>query len=104
MDGIAIRVPTPTGSIIDLVANLAKEATVEEVNAAFKTAASGALKGILEYTEDPIVSSDIVHNPHSAIFDALSTMVSGKMVKVFAWYDNEWGYANRVVELAERLT
>ncbi len=103
LDGVAIRVPTPTGSIVDLVANLSKEATVEEVNAAVKKAAEGPMKGILEYTEDPIVSSDIIHNPHSSIFDALSTMVIGKTVKVFSWYDNEWGYSNRVVDLALKL-
>jgi glyceraldehyde 3-phosphate dehydrogenase len=103
LDGVAIRVPTPTGSIVDLVANLSKEATVEEVNAAVKKAAEGPMKGILEYTEDPIVSSDIIHNPHSSIFDALSTMVIGKTVKIFSWYDNEWGYSNRVVDLALKL-
>ncbi len=103
LDGVAIRVPTPTGSIVDLVANLSKEVTVEEVNAAVKKAANGPMKGILEYTEDPIVSSDIIHNPHSSIFDALSTMVSGKTVKVFSWYDNEWGYSSRVVDLALKL-
>ncbi|MFP4430419.1 MAG: type I glyceraldehyde-3-phosphate dehydrogenase [Spirochaetota bacterium] len=103
LDGVAIRVPTPTGSIVDLVANLSKEATVEEVNAAVKKAAEGPMKGILEYTEDPIVSSDIIHNPHSSIFDALSTMVIGKTVKVFSWYDNEWGYSHRVVDLALKL-
>ena len=103
LDGVAIRVPTPTGSIVDLGVNLSKEATVEEVNAAVKKAANGPMKGILEYTEDPIVSSDIIHNPHSSIFDALSTMVSGKTVKVFSWYDNEWGYSSRVVDLALKL-
>ena len=103
LDGMAIRVPNPTGSIIDLVANLKVETTVEEINAAMKEAAEGAMKGILEYTEDPIVSVDIVHNPHSSIFDALSTMVKGKTVKVLSWYDNEWGYSNRVVDLAIRL-
>ncbi len=103
LDGMAIRVPNPTGSIIDLVANLKVEASVEEINAAMKEAAEGAMKGILEYTEDPIVSVDIVHNPHSSIFDALSTMVKGKTVKVLSWYDNEWGYSNRVVDLAIKL-
>ncbi len=103
LDGVAIRVPTPTGSIVDLVANLSKEVTVEEVNAAVKKAAEGPMKGILEYTEDPIVSTDIIHNPHSSIFDALSTMVLGKTVKVFSWYDNEWGYSSRVVDLALKL-
>ena len=103
LDGVAIRVPTPTGSIVDLVANVSKDVTAEEVNAAMKKAAEGAMKGILEYTEDPIVSSDIIHNAHSSIFDAQSTMVIGKTVKVFSWYDNEWGYSNRVVDLALKL-
>ena len=98
-----MRVPTPTGSIVDLVASLKKDATVEQVNAAFKRYAEGEMKGILEYTEDPIVSADIIHNPHSSIFDALSTMVIGRTVKVFSWYDNEWGYSNRVVDLAQKL-
>lgn len=103
LDGMAVRVPTPTGSLVDLVVNLEKEVTVEEVNAAMKEAAEGTMKGILEYTEDPLVSIDIVHNPHSSIFDALSTMVQGKTVKILSWYDNEWGYSNRVVDLVERL-
>ena len=103
LDGVAMRVPTPTGSIVDLVANLKKEATVEQVNAAMKKAAQGPMKGVLEYTEDPIVSVDIIHNTHSSIFDAQSTMVMGKMVKIFSWYDNEWGYSNRVVDLAQKL-
>lgn len=99
LDGVAVRVPTPTGSLVDLVAILKKEATKEEINAAMKKAAEGPMKGILEYTEDPIVSVDVIHNPASSIFDALSTMVNGKMVKVFSWYDNEWGYSCRVVDL-----
>lgn len=103
LNGMAVRVPNPTGSLVDFVANLKTEATVEQINAAIKAAAEGPMKGILEYTEDPIVSIDIVHNPHSSIFDALSTMVNGKMVKVLSWYDNEWGYSNRVVELAKKL-
>lgn len=103
LDGVAMRVPTPTGSIVDLVANLKTEATVEQVNAAMKKAADGPMKGILEYTEDPIVSVDVIHNTHSSIFDAQSTMVMGKMVKIFSWYDNEWGYSNRVVDLAQKL-
>jgi glyceraldehyde 3-phosphate dehydrogenase len=103
LDGVAMRVPTPTGSIVDLVVNLKKEATVEQVNAAMKKAAEGPMKGILEYTEDPIVSVDVIHNPHSSIFDAQSTMVMGKMVKIFSWYDNEWGYSTRVVDLAQKL-
>jgi glyceraldehyde 3-phosphate dehydrogenase len=103
IDGMAIRVPTPTGSLIDLVANLKKEVSIEEINKAMKEAAEGPMKGILEYTEDPIVSVDIIHNPHSSIFDALSTMVMGKTVKVVSWYDNEWGYSCRVVDLIEKL-
>ncbi|MBI5434913.1 MAG: type I glyceraldehyde-3-phosphate dehydrogenase, partial [Planctomycetes bacterium] len=100
LDGVSLRVPVPVGSVVDLVVEVAKDATIEEVNAAFATAAKKPLKGILEYTADPIVSADIVHNPSSAIFDSLSTMVMDKrMVKVVAWYDNEWGYSNRVVEL-----
>jgi len=103
MDGMAIRVPTPTGSLVDLVANLKVETTKEEINAAMKEAAEGPMKGILEYTEDPIVSVDVIHNPHSSIFDALSTIVNGKTVKVLSWYDNEWGYSYRVVDLIEKL-
>ncbi|MCF8371427.1 MAG: type I glyceraldehyde-3-phosphate dehydrogenase [Bacteroidales bacterium] len=103
LDGMAVRVPNPTGSLVDLVVNLKTAATKEEINAAMKAAADGPMKGILEYTEDPIVSVDIVHNPHSSIFDALSTMVNGKTVKVLSWYDNEWGYSTRVVDLAIML-
>lgn len=103
MDGMAVRVPTPTGSLVDLVCVLKKEASIEEINAAMKKAAEGPMKGILEYTEDPIVSVDVIHNPSSSVFDALSTMTNGKMVKVLAWYDNEWGYSVRVVDLAEKL-
>ncbi len=103
LDGMAIRVPTPTGSLVDFVVNLKTEATKEQINEAMKKAAEGPMKGILEYTEDPIVSVDIIHNPHSSIFDALSTMVIGKTVKVLSWYDNEWGYSNRVVDLIPLL-
>lgn len=99
LDGISVRVPTPTGSLVDLVAVLKKEATKEQINAAMKKAAEGPMKGILEYTEDPIVSVDVIHNSASSVFDALSTMVNGKMVKVLSWYDNEWGYSCRVVDL-----
>ncbi len=100
LDGTSLRVPVPTGSIVDFTANLKKTATVEEINAAFKkAAASGPLKGVLRYTEDPIVSSDIVGDPHSSIFDAGLTMSMGKMVKVLSWYDNEWGYSNRLVQM-----
>ncbi len=103
MDGLAVRVPTPTGSLVDLVAVLEKEVTKEEVNAAIKAAAEGPMKGILEYTEDPIVSVDVIGNPASSIFDADSTMVQGKMVKILSWYDNEWGYSSRVVDLIVKL-
>ncbi|MFA5418681.1 MAG: type I glyceraldehyde-3-phosphate dehydrogenase, partial [Bacteroidales bacterium] len=103
LDGMAIRIPTPTGSLVDLVVNLKREVTKDEINAAMKEAADGPMKGILEYTEDPIVSVDIIHNTHSSIFDALSTMVQGKTVKVLSWYDNEWGYSCRVVDLIEKF-
>jgi glyceraldehyde 3-phosphate dehydrogenase len=107
LDGMALRVPVPDGSITDLTVDLQQEVTVEQVNAAFKEAAAGPLKGILQYTEDPIVSSDIIDNPHSCIFDAKCTIVSpkgkGKMAKVFGWYDNEWGYSVRTADLVERV-
>ena len=103
LDGISVRVPTPTGSLVDLVVVLKKDATKEEINAAMKKAAEGPMKGILEYTEDPIVSVDVIHNPASSVFDAQSTMVNGKMIKVLAWYDNEWGYSCRVVDLISLL-
>lgn len=99
LDGISVRVPTPTGSLVDLVVVLKKEATKEEINAAMKKASEGSMKGILEYTEDPIVSVDVIHTEASSIFDSLSTMVNGKMIKVLSWYDNEWGYSCRVVDL-----
>nr|WP_194718953.1 MULTISPECIES: type I glyceraldehyde-3-phosphate dehydrogenase [unclassified Plantibacter] len=101
LDGYALRVPVPTGSITDLTVELTNPATVEEINAAYKAAAEGPLKGILKYTEDPIVSSDIVTDPHSSIFDAGLTKVIGSQVKVASWYDNEWGYSNRLVDLTE---
>jgi glyceraldehyde 3-phosphate dehydrogenase len=101
---MALRVPVSTGSITDFVAELERQVSVDEVNAAFKEAAEGSLKGILEYTEDPIVSSDIVFNPHSCILDALSTMVmEGNMVKILGWYDNEWGYSCRTADLCAFL-
>ncbi|KAA3618030.1 MAG: type I glyceraldehyde-3-phosphate dehydrogenase [Calditrichaeota bacterium] len=104
LNGIAMRVPVSNGSVVDLVVKLNKKVTAAEVNAAVKAAADGPLKGILEYTEDPIVSSDIVGNPHSSIFDAAMTMTIGDdMVKIISWYDNEWGYSNRVVDLIDRL-
>ena len=101
LDGYALRVPVPTGSITDLTLTASRPVTVEEVNAAYKAAADGPLKGILSYTEDPIVSSDIVGDPHSSIFDAGLTKVLGSQVKVASWYDNEWGYSNRLVDLTE---
>ncbi len=103
LDGLAVRVPTPTGSLVDLVVNLKTEATKNEINAAMKEAAEGPMKGILEYTEDEIVSIDIVGNPHSSIFDASATMSMGKTVKILAWYDNEWGYSARVVDLIDKF-
>ncbi|GAA5334681.1 MULTISPECIES: type I glyceraldehyde-3-phosphate dehydrogenase [Thermus] len=100
-DGTALRVPTATGSISDITALLKREVTAEEVNAALKAAAEGPLKGILAYTEDEIVLQDIVMDPHSSIVDGKLTKAIGNLVKVFAWYDNEWGYANRVADLVE---
>ena len=104
LDGTALRVPVPTGSITDFTANLKRSASVDEINAAFRSAAAkGTLKGILKYTDDPIVSSDIVGDPHSSIFDSGMTMSMGKMVKVCSWYDNEWGYSNRLVDLVKHV-
>ncbi len=103
LDGTALRVPIPTGSITDFVANLAKPASVDEINAAFKSAAAGAMKGVLEYCTDPIVSSDIVGNPHSCVYDADLTMSMGTLVKVLGWYDNEWGYSNRLVDMTAHI-
>jgi glyceraldehyde 3-phosphate dehydrogenase len=104
LDGMAMRVPVPDGSTVDLVVELDRDVTVDEVNAAVRAAAEGPMAGILEYVEDPIVSTDIIGNPHSSIFDAGGTQVlGGNLVKVMSWYDNEWGYSNRVVDLAERL-
>ena len=105
LDGMAMRVPVPDGSIVDLVVQLSRETTVLEVNAAMRTAAAGPLAGIIEYSTEALVSSDIIGNPHSAIFDApLTEVVAGNQLKVFAWYDNEWGYANRIVDLVRRLS
>jgi len=103
LDGTSLRVPVPTGSITDFVANLKKPASVDEINSAFREAANGSLKGVLEYTDAPIVSSDIVHNPHSCIFDSDLTMSMGSLVKVLGWYDNEWGYSNRLVDLTRHV-
>jgi glyceraldehyde 3-phosphate dehydrogenase len=100
LDGLALRVPVPDGSITDFVCELKKPTTREEINLLFKNVANFQLKGVLEYTEDQIVSTDIIHNPHSSIFDSSLTMVmDGKLVKVIAWYDNEWGYSNRVIDV-----
>jgi glyceraldehyde 3-phosphate dehydrogenase len=102
LDGMAMRVPVPDGSIVDLVIEVEKDVTVEEVNAAMKAAAAGELEGILQYSEEPLVSTDIIGNPHSSIFDANATQVmDGRFVKIVSWYDNEWGYSNRVVDLIE---
>ncbi len=102
LNGMAVRVPTPNVSLVDLTIVLKKNATVEEINAAFKTAAGGAMKGVLEYNDAPTVSIDYNDNPHSAIFDSLSTQViEGNLAKVLAWYDNEWGYSNRMVDVAK---
>src|SRR3954452_15002138 len=105
LNGISVRAPVPTGSVVDLVAEVSRSTTVEEINEAFAAKAdTGALEGILRYSEDPLVSTDIVHSAYSSIFDAPLTMViDGKLVKVIAWYDNEWGYSNRVVDLAQRV-
>ncbi len=103
LDGTSLRVPVPTGSITDFVANLKKPASTAEINAAFESAAGGSLKGVLEYCTAPIVSSDIVGNPHSCVFDSELTMSMGTMVKVFGWYDNEWGYSNRLVDLTNYI-
>jgi glyceraldehyde 3-phosphate dehydrogenase len=104
LDGFALRVPTPDGSATDLVSELTREVTVDEVNAAMKAAgASGPMKGILQYVEDPIVSIDVVGNSYSSIFDAALTMANGRMVKTVSWYDNEWGYSCRLVDLATKV-
>ncbi|OPZ80078.1 MAG: Glyceraldehyde-3-phosphate dehydrogenase [Actinobacteria bacterium ADurb.Bin444] len=103
MDGVAFRVPIPNGSLLDLVVTLKSEASIRELNDAVREAAAGPLAGILEYTEEPLVSRDIVGNPHSCVFDAASTMVLGRQAKLVAWYDNEWGYSNRLVDLVLRL-
>ncbi|RZS58846.1 glyceraldehyde-3-phosphate dehydrogenase (NAD+) [Microcella putealis] len=101
LDGFALRVPVPTGSITDLTVEASREVSADEILAAYRAAAEGPMKGILKYTEDPIVSSDIVTDPHSSIFDAGLLRVNGNQVKLSAWYDNEWGYSNRLVDLTE---
>ncbi|MFM7338606.1 MAG: type I glyceraldehyde-3-phosphate dehydrogenase, partial [Bacteroidota bacterium] len=103
LDGFSFRVPTPDGSVTDFTAVLKKETSKEEINAAIKAAAGTYLKGILEYSEDPLVSVDIIGNPHSCIFDAQSTMTMGNLVKVVGWYDNEWGYSNRIIDLLVKV-
>jgi len=103
LDGFAVRVPIPVGSIVDLVVNVKKDVTVDAVNAAMKAAAEGPMKGILVYCDEPIVSSDIVNEPASSIFDSLCTIVIGRTVKVIGWYDNEWAYSNRTVDIMARM-
>jgi glyceraldehyde 3-phosphate dehydrogenase len=104
LDGGAMRVPVSDGSIVDLVAVVEKNTTVDEINAAMKKAAEGEMKGVLEYCEDPVVSVDIVGNPHSSVFDSLSTSVmDGNFVKIFSWYDNEWGYSCRTLDLLKLM-
>ncbi|MCW2996711.1 MAG: glyceraldehyde-3-phosphate dehydrogenase, type [Solirubrobacterales bacterium] len=104
LNGFAVRAPVPTGSVVDLTIQASRPTSVEEINAAVKAAADGPMKGILAYTEDPIVSTDIVTDPHSSVFDSqLTTVLEGTMVKVVSWYDNEWGYSNRVVDLVQKV-
>jgi glyceraldehyde 3-phosphate dehydrogenase (phosphorylating) len=104
LNGVAVRAPIPTGSVVDLTVLVSKSTSVEEINGAMKAAAEGPLEGILQYTEEPIVSSDIVKSPYSSIFDAeLTAVLEGNFVKVFAWYDNEWGYSNRLIDLVGRV-
>lgn len=103
LDGMAMRVPTPDGSITDVVAELNKEASVDEIKKAFKDAADNGLKGVMEYSDEPLVSADIIGNSHSVVFDSLLTMSFGKMVKLVGWYDNEWGYSCRVVDLIKKI-
>jgi glyceraldehyde 3-phosphate dehydrogenase len=104
LNGFAVRAPVPTGSVVDLTVEANRETSIEEINQAMKAAADGPLQGILQYTEDPIVSSDIIKNSHSSIFDSqLTAVMDGTMVKLVAWYDNEWGYSNRVVDVAQKL-
>jgi glyceraldehyde 3-phosphate dehydrogenase len=103
VDGISVRAPVATGSLTDLVVQLGRETSVDEVNDAFKTAAAGSLAGLLQYTEDPIVSTDINGSAYSCIYDSELTMARGAQVKVFGWYDNEWGYSCRLVDVIGRL-
>jgi glyceraldehyde 3-phosphate dehydrogenase len=101
MDGMSLRVPVPDGSITDFVALVERQTTVHDVNEAFRSAADGSLKGLLEYCDDPLVSSDVIGSPASCLFDAELTMVQGRLVKTFGWYDNEWGYSNRLADLVD---
>ena len=104
LDGVAMRVPTPDGSIVDFVCELSKDADIKGINSLFADVAANELKGILEYTEEPIVSADIVHNPHSCIFDSgLTNVIGGRFVRVMGWYDNEWGYSNRIIDVVKIL-
>jgi glyceraldehyde 3-phosphate dehydrogenase len=104
LDGMAMRVPVIDGSVVDLVAELEKDASIDDINGAIKAAAEGPLKGILQYTEDPIVSCDVIGNPHSSVFDALSTSsMGGNLIKIISWYDNEWGYSNRCLDLFKKM-
>ena len=104
VDGMSMRAPVPTGSIVDLVVAVSKETNVDEVNDLFRSKAdTGDFEGILQYTDEPIVSSDIVHSPYSCIFDSGLTMANGELVKVFGWYDNEWGYSCRLVDMVGKL-
>jgi glyceraldehyde 3-phosphate dehydrogenase len=105
MDGIAVRVPVPDGSVTDFVVEVEKGTTAEEINELFKSVAENELKGILQYSEEPLVSTDIITNPHSSIFDALSTnVIGGNMIKVLSWYDNEWGYSNRMIDMIKIMS
>jgi len=103
IDGLAVRVPTPNVSLVDVVIYVERDTSIDEINSLMKDAAHGYLKNILEYSEEPLVSTDIIHNPHSSIFDAQSTMVNGRMIKLLSWYDNEWGYSQRVIDLVKLM-
>ncbi len=103
LDGYALRVPVPDGSVVDFTVTLEKEVTADDINAAMKAAAEGPMAGVLKYTDEPVVSSDVVGDPHSSVFDSALTMVMGRRAKVVAWYDNEWGFANRMVDISKLL-
>ena len=103
LNGVALRVPVSVGSLVDLVAELKDKADVKKINSAFQKAASGKMKGIIEYSDEELVSSDVIGNSHSTVFDSLDTQVNGNLVKVLAWYDNEWGYSNRVADVVKML-